>query len=200
MIAEWVTQLGRIAYCDNFSDGLTPAQWTALRYFSRANRFSRTVSAFAEFHGTTRGTASQTVKSLVAQGYLEKIRCQQDGRSSRLELTDQGRTTLTDDPFIILTDAINDLSTETRAVFSEALEHLVGYISRERGKHPFGRCQACHYLQDEPCCMESGAHFCGFVGERLEQSELAKLCINFEPGNDSAMKRTLRRVTSRPPR
>jgi DNA-binding MarR family transcriptional regulator len=199
MIAEWVTLLGRTAYCDGLSDGLTPAQWTALRYFSRANRFSCTVSAFAEFHGTTRGTASQTVKSLVAQGYLQKVRCQRDGRSSRLALTEQGCSTLAGDPFAILVDAIADLSEQARTAFADTLEHLVGYIARERGKPPFGRCQACHYLQDEPCCKdsESGAYFCGFVGERLEQAELAKLCINFEPGAGSAMKHTLRKVSSR---
>jgi hypothetical protein len=31
----------------------------ALRFFARANSFSRTPSAFAEFQATTRGTASQ---------------------------------------------------------------------------------------------------------------------------------------------
>ena len=69
-IAELVVQLGRITHGHGYTEGLTPAQWSALRYLSRANRFSRTVSAFAEFHATTRGTASQTVKCLVAQGYL----------------------------------------------------------------------------------------------------------------------------------
>ncbi len=44
-IAELVAQVGRLAYGDEFAAGLTPAQWTALRYFSSANRFSRTVSA-----------------------------------------------------------------------------------------------------------------------------------------------------------
>ena len=65
-LAELAAHLGRIAYGEGSEgsvEGLTPAQRTALRYFSKANRFSRTVSAFAEFHATTRGTASQTVKS-----------------------------------------------------------------------------------------------------------------------------------------
>src|SRR5262249_11418773 len=61
-IAESIVHLGHIAQGDGFVAGRTPAQWTALRYFARANRFSRTPSAFAEFHGTTRGTASQTTK------------------------------------------------------------------------------------------------------------------------------------------
>ena len=63
--ADLVLQLGRAAYADCAAGGLTQAQWIAMRYFARANRFSRTVSGFADFHGTTRGTASQTIKSLV---------------------------------------------------------------------------------------------------------------------------------------
>ena len=73
-VAELVVQLGCLARGDGFVADLTLAQWTALRYFSRVNRFSRTVSAFAEFHGTTRGTASQTIKSLVQNDYLTRKR------------------------------------------------------------------------------------------------------------------------------
>ncbi len=54
-VAELMEQLGHCACSEAFSAGLNPAQWSALRYFQRANRFSRTVSAFAQYHGTTRG-------------------------------------------------------------------------------------------------------------------------------------------------
>src|ERR1700737_2503624 len=74
VIAELVLRLGRIASGEGLVEGLTPAQWTVLRYFARANRFSRTPSAFAAFHGTTRGTASQTIKNLEIQGYLTRMR------------------------------------------------------------------------------------------------------------------------------
>src|SRR6476469_6003032 len=71
--ADLVLRLSRAALGEGFVEALTSAQWTAPRYFSRANRFSRTVSAFAEFHATTRGTASQTVKSLIKPGYLARM-------------------------------------------------------------------------------------------------------------------------------
>ena len=77
--AELVLRLSRAALGEGFVEALTSAQWMALRYFSRANRFSRTVSAFAEFHATTRGTASQTVKGLIEQGYLARIPSETDG-------------------------------------------------------------------------------------------------------------------------
>ena len=56
-LAELIVFLGRLAYGGDRLTGLTPVQRAVLRYFARANRFSRTVSSFAEFHATTRGTA-----------------------------------------------------------------------------------------------------------------------------------------------
>ena len=85
VIAELILHLGRIASGDGLVGGLTPGQWGVLRYFARANRFSRMPSAFAAFQGTTRGTASQAIKSLVAQGYLRQTRSETDGRSVRLD-------------------------------------------------------------------------------------------------------------------
>jgi DNA-binding MarR family transcriptional regulator len=79
-------------------EGLTPAQWAVLRYFARANRFSRTPSAFAAFHGTIRGTASQTIKSLETRGYLRRTRSEADGRSARLDLIGKARAILAHAP------------------------------------------------------------------------------------------------------
>ena len=41
--ADLVLRLSRAALGEGFVEALTSAQWMALRYFSRANRFSRTV-------------------------------------------------------------------------------------------------------------------------------------------------------------
>ena len=87
--------LGRLAHGegqdDTASAALSTAQWTALRYLSNANRISRTPSAFAKFHGTTRGTASQTIRGLVKQGFLTQSRATGDGRGRQLELTEKAK-------------------------------------------------------------------------------------------------------------
>ncbi len=49
---------GRIASDEGLAEGLATARWRGLGYFARANRFSRTPSPFAAFHGTMRGTAA----------------------------------------------------------------------------------------------------------------------------------------------
>ena len=105
VIAELVLHLGRIASREALVEGLTPAQWAVLRYFAQANRFSRTPSAFAAFHGTTRGTASQTIKNLETQAYLTRMRSEADGRSARLDLTDKARAILSSDSFEALVRA-----------------------------------------------------------------------------------------------
>src|ERR1700750_1209503 len=107
--AELLLLVGRLVQADGYEGELNPAQWMALRFFARANSFSRTPSAFAEFQATTRGTASQAIKALVAGGYLIRQRSQPDGRSFSLRLTDKGQEAVANDPFEILVNAMGCL-------------------------------------------------------------------------------------------
>jgi DNA-binding MarR family transcriptional regulator len=197
-VAELVAHLGRTAHGEGFVGGLTPAQWTALRYFSGANRFSRAPSAFAEYHGTTRGTASQTIKSLVSQGYLIRRRSEADGRSAQLDLTDKAKTILADDPFMALMRAASALSPAARRHLADVLERLLGHVALEHGKCPFGMCISCEHLKGDGCCREGKPPYeCGFLDEPLDEAELEQLCINYEPGKASAMKHAVSRAAQR---
>jgi len=86
--AELLLQVGRLVQAEGYDGELSPAQWMALRYFARANPFSRNPSAFAEFQATTRGTASQAIKALEASGYLVR-QAIQGGRTKRQPATDE---------------------------------------------------------------------------------------------------------------
>jgi DNA-binding MarR family transcriptional regulator len=77
--AELLLLMGRLAQAQGYRGELSPAQWMALRFFARANQFSRNPSAFAEFQATTRGTASQVIKALESGGYLNRQRSEVDG-------------------------------------------------------------------------------------------------------------------------
>lgn len=181
-VAELVTQLGRYAYGEaSAAGGLTPAQWTALRYFSRANRFSRTVSAFAEFHATSRGTASQTVKGLVEQGYLQRTPSPSDGRSTRLDVTAKAVGILADDPFHRLTRAADSLSATARRTVTRALEGMLGELARELSKPAFGVCTQCRHLCGDGRCLQGQPPYkCGLLNEPLDAPEIKQLCVNFE--------------------
>jgi len=181
-VADLVAHLGRLAYSFGFTEGLTPAQWTALRYLSRANRFSRTVSAFADFHVTTRGTASQTINGLVDRNYLGRIRSATDGRSARLELTEKARDVLERDPLQVLVRAVSGVSPVTRANLATSLERLVGEVAQESGRRLFGSCSACQHLEGGERCLDGmAACTCGLLGETLDVTEMKQLCVEFEP-------------------
>src|SRR5450631_3589033 len=104
--AEFLVQVGRLVQAEGYDGELSPAQWMALRFFARANQFSRNPSAFAEFQATTRGTASQAIKALEADGYLVRQRSEADGRSVTLRLTHKGKTAIARDPFEAVVRAV----------------------------------------------------------------------------------------------
>jgi DNA-binding MarR family transcriptional regulator len=182
VIAELILHLGRIASSDGVVEGLTPVQWTVLRYFARANRFSRTPSAFAAFHSTTRGTASQTIKNLIAQGYLRQTASNTDGRSVRLDLTDKARAIIANDSFEALVWAADALPPGVRGYFSNVLQRMLGHIVLETGKPLFGICETCGHFECDQCREDGLAPWaCGLFKEPLIEQELGELCINFTP-------------------
>jgi DNA-binding MarR family transcriptional regulator len=185
--AELVLRLSRAALGEGFVEALTSAQWMALRYFSRANRFSRTVSAFAEFHATTRGTASQTVKGLIKQGYLARIPSDTDARSARVDLTDNAKAILARDPFETVVDAAEALPARLRGQLVKVLERMLRHIARQRSRPSFGICASCAHLRSgdrrrsDPCRYQ-----CGLLSQPLAAEEIEQICISFEPGKTSA--------------
>ena len=181
-VAELVAQLGRMTYGDSFANGLTPAQWTALRYFSRANRFSRTLSAFAEFHATTRGTASQTIKSLAKSGYLTRKRSKTDGRSAHFNLTHKSKKILSDDPFEVLVAVAGELSKSENRTVVLGLERMLCKLAQQQDKHLFGMCPNCKYFQKDGYYLKDGSvYICTLMDEPLEEAETEQLCVSFQP-------------------
>lgn len=182
-LAELVLHLGRIASAEALVEGLTPVQWAGLRYFERANRFSRTPSAFAAFHGTTRGTASQTIKNLEALGYLARLRSETDRRSVQLVLTEKARAILKNDLFGILIRAVDALPSGVRGQVGNALQRMLGQVALDRGLPTFGNCASCTHLEGDDCSREKQETYaCGFSSEPMRLAELDGICINFVPG------------------
>ena len=179
-VAELIEQLGRATCGDSFTHRLNPAQWTALRYFGRANRFSRTVGAFALYHGTTRGTASQTVKALVRKGHLERRPVDGDRRTFRLEPTEKARGLLSDDPLSDLVAVAGAVSAEQRSALAEGLEAMLARVLAKRRRPRFGVCALCQHLRIYGRCHDPrGPHECGLLREPLSDEETADICVNY---------------------
>lgn len=181
-LAELVEQLSRCAASEAFSYGLNPAQWSALRYFRRANRFSRTVSAFAQYHGTTRGTASQTIRTLVHKGYLRRRPSPWDQRSFRLELTARAERALDSDPFAAFVNAARTLPQEQRSAVVQGLGAMLERVLGRRARKRFGVCATCTHFRPSDSVADIGCgHHCALRDELLETPELAGICVDYEP-------------------
>lgn len=173
-VAELALQLGRAAYGESSDESLTPAQWMALRFFARANRFSRTVSAFAEFHSTTRGTASQTVKSLVQRGYLTGTRSTRDGRSTTFNLTEKSRRQMAADPFEAVVRAALSLTPAQRNRTASGLRRILQTLAGDRDRPTPGMCTLCNHLTTSG---QRGFR-CRLMSEPLSVAELDQICVH----------------------
>jgi len=177
-LAELLVHIGRSARGEDCgcAGPMTAAQWTALRFFARANRASRTPSAFADFQATTRGTASQTIKTLEARALLTRRRAEHDGRSVQFELTQAGCTLLAQDPLRHLTAAIARLDGPDRDALMRALPQLAADLARERGASAFGTCENCNHYEDRDC-----GGYCACVAMSLAPFEIGQLCVRYAP-------------------
>lgn len=130
--AEVIAQVLRTTSSLAFSNGLNPAQWAAMRYFAQAAPNARSVVAFARYHRTTKGTASQTIAALLKKGLLDRQRSERDRRTVSLELTPQGRTLLNDDPLNELAYAVSLLEDQEHAVLAQALDKVLRVLVERR--------------------------------------------------------------------
>ena len=147
--AELLLQVGRLVQAEGYDGELSPAQWMALRFFARANPFSRTPSAFAEFQATTRGTATQTIKALEAGGYLVRQPFKTDGRSVSLRLTSKGKKALARDPFEVLVRAVDLLDATERTAMRRALHQVLSTLATSDARRQIGGCQDCTHFGRE---------------------------------------------------
>ena len=186
--AELLLLVGRILQAEGYDGELSPAQWMALRYFARANQFSRTPSAFAEFQATTRGTASQAIKALEAGGYLVRQRSKTDKRSVSLRLTDKGKKALARDPFEVLVRAVDSLDATEQTEMHHALHQVLTAVATSGAHRRFGVCRNCTYLGGELRCnlasARSSAPECLLLGVPIQSEEAGLLCVHFQPTSE----------------
>ena len=129
-LARLIEQVGKAAYNLGYTPGLNPAQWAALRYLDEATLERRTVTGFAQFQGTTKGTASQTVAALVRKGYLRRVGDKQDRRVHRLVITDEGQNLLRIDPLQDFSKALETLEQEERWNLAVSMEKVLRQLIR----------------------------------------------------------------------
>jgi DNA-binding MarR family transcriptional regulator len=173
-----VERLARLMRQASHAHGLVPVQWEALRYLSRANRFSNAPGALARYLGSTKGTISQTLLSLEKRGLIQKSLRGGDGRSVILALTPAAEALLAHDPQKGLVGSAADLGSKTARRFARAVSELLASEARRSGEPSFGNCLTCKHLRIET----DDSLLCMAFAEKITEQEAENLCLRHEVG------------------
>ena len=173
-IAWPLERLTRLMRTGEHEGGLNPAQWEALRYLSRANRFSNSPIGLTRFLGSTKGTVSQTIKALERKGFIAKSPRQDEGRSICLNLTPAGSAILQDDPLTEFSKSMDDLSGKTRRRLAKGLADLLETDLKRREQPSFGICSTCRHFRENE---EAGPHQCQLFDVELSAAESQMICV-----------------------
>ncbi|MGE3145457.1 MAG: MarR family winged helix-turn-helix transcriptional regulator [Pseudorhodoplanes sp.] len=178
-IAELVDRLARLVRAQGHGGALNPAQWDALRYLARCNRFSNTAGALARYLGATKGTVSQTLNALERKHLIEREPDRSSGRVIRLSLTRGGRTALANDPLRGLGRAADALPPALARQTADGLKAALAALQAANGHEPFGVCRTCrHFRADAPA---GAPHFCALLDERLSEQDSMRICAEHQP-------------------
>ena len=142
-----------------------------MRFFARANTATRTPSGFARFQATTRGTASQIVKSLEARGLVVRHSSETDGRSMRFDLTPAGKALLPRDPLGAMIGVIAQVDAAERARFLETLGDLAAALAGLQAVPAIGTCRGCTHF-----APAGGGGHCACMAVDLAAEDIDRLC------------------------
>jgi len=166
--------------------GLRDREWKALRFLARANRFSKSPTAVADYIGTTRATATQIIKTLEDKSYVVREPAPRDKRSVMLCVTAQGENLLAQhDPISGMANAIATLGAEDRLKLRNALNEILNRIDAPRSETAVGRCSDCIFLRKgadaRPGKARTDVEFrCRLHRAQLALYETEQLCTSFE--------------------
>lgn len=153
---------------------LNPTQYAVLDYLSRANRFSRSPSQVADYLGTTRGTISQSLKSLGQKSYVTERRSLSDKRTISFDLTDKGSEAVLTPS--VMTDALSKMNESSGPELLHSLDALLGRLLKQNGGRSFGICKDCKHFNSR----RNGGH-CSLLSERLSRQDSTLICHEQEP-------------------
>jgi DNA-binding MarR family transcriptional regulator len=175
-------RLARLRRAAVFGIGLNRAQWEALRFLARANRFSNSPGALTRYLGATKGTISQTVKALERKKLIEKSERPGEKRSVVLRLTPTGTEMMAQDPWSALARSCDALGGKTRRRMDRGLAEMLAQEVTRRLGPSFGSCTSCRFWRADARSDDArGPHLCMLFDEPLSATEASQICIAHEP-------------------
>jgi DNA-binding MarR family transcriptional regulator len=182
MIVWPLERLARLMRAREHDGGLNPAQWEALRFLSRANRFSNSPAALTRYLGATKGTVSQTLIALERKGHITRALREGAKKSISLALTAKGKAALAHDPWADLAMAADDLGGKTKRRLHRGLVELLDHELRRSGAASFGACSTCRFFRERGRSDdEKGPHLCMLFEEALSEDDTSRICREHQP-------------------
>lgn len=172
-IRELINRLARLDAATAWGGDLNPTQRAVLDYLGRANRFSRSPSHVAEYLGSTRGTVSQSFKSLVQKGYVTERRSALDKRAISFELTAKGHDIA--NAGNKLTDALANYPAMQKDALLALLKEVLDDVLSQNTGRPFGICATCTHHEST-----ADGGFCKLLSEPLLPIETTQICFEQE--------------------
>lgn len=168
-IRELINRLARLDAATGWAGDLNPTQRSVLGYLFRANRFSRSPSHVSDYLGTTRGTTTQSLKSLLQKGYVTEQRSELDKRVISYALTPKGQDIA--GSAAPMEGALNTLCSGERDTLQSALLSTLRNALAKNGGREFGLCKTCiHHGEKE------GAPYCALLKTTLSAEEADQIC------------------------
>jgi len=124
-IAELIEHLSRRVQGAAYTHDLKPAQWSALRYYAKADRTARTIRAFAAVHASSHSAASQIVTGLKRKRLLVSYTSKQDAREQVVEVTAAGAKLLRHDPLKPISSALKRMTDKEQRLLLKSLQRLL---------------------------------------------------------------------------
>ena len=138
-IAALIEQASRRIHSISFAEGLYPAQWMALRYFSEAPPSSRTTANLARFQGMSLGPVARTIRTLVEKGLLARVANPTSRRADLITVTAAGQALFEHDPLIAISATIETLPMDQREALASAMKILVHDLLLRQNPAEFGQ-------------------------------------------------------------
>lgn len=186
-ISALLERLERLMRAEEYEAGLNPAQWEALRYLARCNRFSNSPGALTAFLGATKGTVSQTLLALERKGMVSRMPRPGEGRSIQIVLTDKGRDMLSRDPRRKIDAVASGLDSDIDTAMRQGVYALLQDRVTAMGLKTFGLCRSCRHFRrlgskDDP----AGPHRCALLDLPLAEADTSRLCVEHQDSLETA--------------
>ena len=177
MLLELVERLGNLMRAEmrkaGADESLQPVHLHALIYLSKANRYSNTPQALADYLGLTKGTVSQTLLLLDRRGLIERFEDDIDRRVVRLRLSSAGEQLLAESqPALPWQNATRNISPNRIRNATSALREALVTLQEDNEGTVFGECSSCSWCQK----LSQRIDRCGKMGDRLSGPETRKRC------------------------